>query len=191
MIGTFELTQTRPGEGIIKEIVKRNTIDTTTAGLKYKIINNFTQTSGNAGIYLNPNFSHNSFSTNAGVLNDDGIFAISPILLGTYASSEPGETEDDFTICFNVSQTEDEATSTKARWKGKVQWIDSEFDETISSLDSTSNYITTFKLGKNFQKDGTDFNFVTPFSSVTLSGSDRVQPALNDIIDVTWTIEVS
>jgi len=191
MTGTFDLKLIRPNEGIIKNVVKRNAIDTSNNGLLSKIIGNLSASSGNAGIYLNPNFGHNCFTSeegNSGVVGKDGIIATSPVQLGTY-TGQGGDSEQDFTLCFNVGQVEDEATATKARWKAQVQWINSEFESTITSLEGTSNYITDFELGSslNAYLDGFDVSF----ASVTLSGSDRVQPALNDIIDITWTIEVS
>jgi|TARA_R100001530_G_scaffold133672_1_gene107419 hypothetical protein len=192
MVGTFDLKLIRPNEGVIKTVVQKNDIDTSNVGLMAKIIGNLSASSGNAGIYLNPNFSYNSYTSNESsshaVVGQDGIIATSPVTLGSY-SGQGGETESDTTICFNVSQTEDEATATKARWKAQVQWINSEFEATIPSLEGGSNYITDFELGSSLSAylDG----FEISFASITLTGSDRVQPALNDIIDITWTIEVS
>ena len=192
MIGTFDLKLIRPNKGVVKNVVQRNAIDTSNAGLLSKIIGNFSASSGNAGIYLNPNFGYNSYTSNENsshaVVGQDGIIATSPIVLGTY-TGQGNEQEDDTTICFNVGQVEDEATATKARWKAQVQWINSEFEGTITSLEGTSNYITDFELGSslNAYLEGFDISF----ASVVLTGSDRIQPALNDIIDITWTIEVS
>ena len=191
MTGTFDLKLIRPNEGVVKNVIKQNAIDTSNNGLLSKIIGNLSASSGNAGIYLNPNFGHNCFTSeegNSGVVGKDGIIATNAGVLGTY-TGQGGDSEQDTTLCFNVGQVEDEATATKARWKAQVQWINSEFEANISSYEGTNNYITDFELGRslNVYLDGFDVSF----ASVTLSGSDRVQPALNDIIDITWTIEVS
>ena len=90
---------------------------------------------------------------------------------------------------FKYNQSKTEFTSTKARWKAQAIWQNSDFEATISSLEGTSTFITTFHLGKGLKETLDTFDI--PFSTVTLTGSDRVQPALNDIIDVTWTMEVS
>ena len=192
MIGTFDLKLIRPNEGVIKNVVKRNAIDTSSGGLLAKIISNFTASSGNAGIYLNPNFGYTSYTQNENsshaVVGQSGIIATSPIQLGLY-SGLGGDSTQDFTICFNSGQTEDEASATKARWKAQVSWINSQFESTITSLDGTSNYITDFELGMTL--DASLEGFTVSFAEVTLTSGDRIQPALNDIIDITWTIEVS
>lgn len=192
MVGIFDLKLIRPNEGIIKNVIKKNAIDTSNSGLLSKIIANFSASSGNAGVYLNPNFGHTSYTQNENsshaVVGQDGIIATSPIQLGLY-SGLGGDSTQDFTICFNSGQTEDEASATKARWKAQVSWINSQFESTITSLDGTSNYITDFELGIDLNASLEGFD--RSFASCVLTGDDRVQPALNDIIDITWTIEVS
>lgn len=193
MIGTFDLKLIRPNKGVVKQVVKRNAIDTGSTGLISKIIGEFDDTTGNAGIYLNPNFSFPSYTSggndNNAVIGQSGIIATDiPTSLGTY-SGQGGDTTVDDTLLFKYNQTEDEATATKARWKAQAQWINSDFEATISSFEGTSNYITDFKLGISLNSFLAGFD--TPFASCTLTSTDRIQPALNDIIDITWTIEVS
>jgi hypothetical protein len=193
MVGIFDLKLIRPNQGVIKNVVKRNAIDTTSNGLIYKIIHHFTETSGTADIYLNPNFGFPSYTSggndNNAVIGQSGIIATDiPASLGTYTGQGGDSTVDD-TLLFKYNQTEDEASSTKARWKAQAQWVNSDFEATISSFEGTSNYITDFKLGMGL--NSTLSGFDTPFASCTLTSTDRIQPALNDIIDITWTIEVS
>lgn len=193
MIGTFDLKVIRPNKGVVQQVVKRNAIDTGSTGLISKIIGHFDDTSGTAGIYLNPNFGFASYTSggndNNAVIGQSGIIAINlPVSLGSY-TGQGGGNEPDTTLLFKYNQTEDEASSTKARWKAQAQWVNSDFEATISSMESTSNYITEFKLGMSLASDLEVFD--TPFASCTLTSSDRIQPALNDIIDITWTIEVS
>ena len=193
MVGTFDLKLIRPNQGVVKNVVKRNAIDTTSNGLIYKIIHHFTETSGTPDIYLNPNFSFPSYTSggndNNAVIGQSGIIAVNlPESLGSY-TGQGGDSELDTTVLFKYNQTEDEASSTKARWKAQAQWVNSDFEATISSFEGTSNYITEFKLGMSLASNLEIFD--TPFASCTLTSTDRIQPALNDIIDITWTIEVS
>lgn len=193
MIGTVQINQIRDGK-IIKAVNKRNTISNLVTGLKFKIINHMIGGSGGgntAGIYLEPNFTFPSFTSggndNTAVIGQDGIFADAP-QLGTY-TGQGGDSEIDGTLLFKYNQSKTEFTSKKARWKAQAIWQNSDFESTISSLEGTSTFITTFHLGKGLK--ATLDTFDIPFSTVVLTGSDRVQPALNDIIDVTWTMEVS
>ena len=192
MVGIFDLKLIRPNKGVIKNVVKRNAIDTSSAGLLSKIIGHFPATSGTAGIYLNPNFGYAHYSKHEGtgnVVGQSGIIATSPLSLGSY-TGQGGDSEQDFTLCFKYNQTEDEASATKARWKAQALWSANDFEvSSIASLEGTNNYITDFALGSslNVHLEGFD----TPFADCTLTSSDRVQPAVNDLIDITWTIEVS
>tara|TARA_Y100000361_G_C11078800_1_gene299872 strand:- start:200 stop:778 length:579 start_codon:yes stop_codon:yes gene_type:complete len=192
MVGIFDLKLIRPNQGVIKNVVKRNAIDTSSSGLLSKIISHFTASSGTSGIYLNPNFAYAHYSVNEGsgnVIGQSGIIATSPLSLGSY-TGQGGDTEQDTTLCFKYNQTEDEASATKARWKAQATWTASDFEvSSIASLEGTSNYITDFKLGISLNAYLDAFDI--PFASCTLTSTDRVQPALNDIIDITWTIEVS
>ena len=193
MVGIFDLKLIRPSEGVIKNVVKKNAIDTSSAGLLSKIIGEFDDTSGNAGIYLNPNFSYASYTSDENsshaVVGQDGIIATDiPSGLGTYTGQGGDSTVDD-TLLFKYNQTEDEATATKARWNAQAHWKSSDFEGTVSSFEGTNNYITTFILGKSLNVYLSGFDI--PFASCTLTSSDRIQPAVNDIIDITWTIEVS
>lgn len=194
MVGTFDLKLIRPDVGIVKHVVKKNAIATDSAGLLSKIITNLGASSGNAGIYLNPNFGYNSYTASEdsshAVTGKDGIIATSPVALGLYiGQGDSVASTSDYTLCFNVTQVEDEASATKARWKAKLQWINSEFEATIASMENTTNYITDFELGKDLSAYLEGFS--VSFAAVTLTSTDRIQPALNDIIDITWTIEVS
>jgi len=194
MKGIVDINVIRNGK-IVHEVKRKNAISNLTSGLKYKIINHMVGGTGGgntaSAIYLEPNFSFPSFTSNESsshaVVGQNGIFADAP-QLGTY-TGQGGDTETDASLLFKYNQSKTEFTATKARWKAQAIWQNSDFEATISSLDGTSTFITNFYLGKSLNASLDHFD--TPFSSVVLTGSDRVQPALNDIIDVTWTIEVS
>jgi hypothetical protein len=183
--GEFKLKQIRGG-GTIHEIVKRNTIDSSSGGLMYKIINHMVSSSGNAGIYLDQNFTDSDVGgTSAGTSQNgkNGIFCTSPSATASYTLNNEQTQSND--ALFHNSLSESQPQSNKAQWKARRTWgAGSE-----SAVTGTS-YVTDFYLGKDYSVGDPDGLFQIPFASVTLTGSNRIQPAINDIIDITWTITV-
>jgi len=181
MIGIFELSLYRDNK-LIKEVRSQNTIDASNVGLKKLLANHLVSSSGNAGVFLDQNFT----SAN-GTPSQDGksgiFFDSSPIQVSQYTGTY--ETIIGYGALFNSTPTEPQPATNQAQWKARRTWTESTM--------TGSNYITDFYLGVDYladmQNDGTG-NFETPFAEKTLSSSDKFQPATNDIIDVTWTITV-
>ncbi|HIG58173.1 MAG TPA: hypothetical protein EYF95_08130 [Flavobacteriales bacterium] len=181
MIGIFELSLYRDDK-LIKEVYRKNTIDVSNTGIKKLIIAHLVSSSGNAGIFLDQNWSspNGSPTTN----NQEGIFFdSSPIQVSQYTGTN--DTVIGYGALCSSSKAESQPSSNQARWTARRTWTESTMTGT--------NYVTDFSIGMNYQadmlNDGTG-SFSIPFATTTLSASDKFQPATNDIIDITWTITV-
>jgi len=187
--GLFQLKLIRPSVGIVKEVTINNTIEWGSGDLKYLLVNHMTSSSGNAGILLTQNFTDSDVggtSAGTGQNGRNGIFATSPSATASYTQFNEQEQSTDALFHQNLVST-DQPTANQSRWSARRTWgAGAEGDVT------GSNYVTDFYLGINYSvaQGGGVGAFQDKFASAVLTGSNRIQPVDNDIIDVTWTITV-
>lgn len=187
--GIFQLKLIRPNEGIVKEVTINNTIESGSGDLKYLLVNHMTSSSGNAGILLTQNFTDSDVggtSAGTGQNGKNGIFATSPSATASYTQNNQQEQSTDALFHQNLVST-DQPTANQSRWSARRTW-GSGAENDVTGTD----YVTNFYLGKDYAvaQGGGVGAFQDKYAYAVLTGSNRIQPVNNDIIDVTWTITV-